>query len=46
MGEDKSNYDIAADLGFPPIKSYQDEVAARGYLTTESTGPSLERKEG
>jgi len=34
MVEDKSNYDIAADLGFPPIKSYQDEVAARGYLTT------------
>jgi len=34
MEKDKSNYDIAADLGLPPIKSYQDEAAARGYLTT------------
>lgn len=33
INEDKSDYDIAADLGFPPIKTYQDEVAARGYLT-------------
>ena len=29
--DDKSNYDIAADLGFPPIKEYQDKVAAKGY---------------
>ena len=45
MGEDKSNYDIAADLGFPPIKSYQDEVAARGYVTSRGYR-ALVRAEG
>ena len=45
MGEDKSDYDIAADLGFPPIKSYQDEVAARGYLTNREYR-ALVRAEG
>jgi len=45
MGEDKSNYDIAADLGFPPIKAYQDEVAARGYVTNREYRAGL-RAEG
>jgi hypothetical protein len=45
MGEDKSNYDIAADLGFPPIKAYQDEVAARGYVTNQEYRAGL-RAEG
>ena len=45
MGDDKSNYDIAADLGFPPIKAYQDEVAARGYVTNREYR-ALVRAEG
>ena len=45
MGEDKSNYDIAADLGFPPIKWYQDKVAERGYLTNREYRAIL-REEG
>jgi len=45
MGEDKSDYDIAADLGFPPIKAYQDEVAARGYSTNREYRADL-RAEG
>ena len=45
MGEDKSNYDIAADLGFPPIKAYQDEVVARGYVTNREYRAGL-RAEG
>lgn len=43
--DDKSNYDIAADLGFPPIKEYQDEVAARGYETNREYRARL-RAEG
>ena len=45
MEENKSNYDIAADLGFPPIKWYQDEVAAKGYLTNREYRTKL-REEG
>ena len=45
MASDKSEYDIAADLGFPPIKEYQDEVAARGYETNREYRARL-REEG